>query len=162
LSITPVDPDEWKFIPRQAGRSDMDIFLSSISALGLIAGFVAGLLGVGGGLLMVPVLTWAYAAAGLHARLQHPPCPGHLHGGHRADFPVQPARPPRPRRRGLAHGAPHGAGHSAGTLLGSLAAAWLSDAGLKIFFTVFLFYAATQMLLGFKPKPSRPCRAGRA
>jgi uncharacterized membrane protein YfcA len=46
----------------------MDSFLALYFGLGLVPAFVAGLLGVGGGLLMVPALSWAFAAAGLSRR----------------------------------------------------------------------------------------------
>lgn len=134
----------------------MDLFLAVYFVLGLVAGFVAGLLGVGGGLLMVPVLSWAYASQGFSPAFN-------IHLALGTSLAVIVLTSVSSLRAHHAHGAVDwptvrrmAPGILAGTLLGSLAAAWLSDAGLKIFFTVFLFYAATQMLLGFKPKPSRP------
>jgi uncharacterized membrane protein YfcA len=49
-----------------------------------------------------------------------------------------------------------------GTLLGALLAAQMSAWVLKLFFVAFLFYAAIQMWLDFKPAPHRglPGRAG--
>jgi uncharacterized membrane protein YfcA len=53
-----------------------------------------------------------------------------------------------------------------GIVCGTLAGAWLASLiparPLKIFFVAFLFYAALQMALNFKPKPSRelPGRLG--
>lgn len=133
----------------------MDPFLFVYLALGLVAGFVAGLLGVGGGLIMVPVLTWAYATQGFA-----PAYNIHLALGTSLAVIVMTSLSSLRAHHG--HGAVDWAtvrrmvpGILAGTLAGSLAAAWLPDAGLKAFFTIFLFYAATQMLLGFKPKPSR-------
>ena len=133
----------------------MELYLAVYLALGLFSGFVAGLLGVGGGLLMVPVLTWTYASQGFA-----PSYNIHLALGTSLGVIVLTAV--SSLRAHHAHGAvlwpavrrivP---GIVAGTLVGSLVAARLSDTGLKIFFTVFLFYAATQMLLGFKPRPSR-------
>jgi uncharacterized membrane protein YfcA len=43
----------------------------------------------------------------------------------------------------------------AGTLGGTVVAAQLSTAFLKVFFVVFLYYVATQMVMNIKPKPSR-------
>ncbi len=133
----------------------MEPFLAVYLALGLFSGFVAGLLGVGGGLLMVPVLAWAYAAQGFTPAYN-------IHLALGTSLGVIVLTSISSLRAHHAHGAvvwmavrrivP---GILAGTLLGSLAAVWIPDTGLKIFFTVFLFYAATQMLLGFKPKPSR-------
>jgi uncharacterized membrane protein YfcA len=42
-----------------------------------------------------------------------------------------------------------------GTLAGTVLATWLSTQFLKGFFVAFIYYVATQMLLGFKPKPHR-------
>jgi uncharacterized membrane protein YfcA len=124
-------------------------------ALGLLTGFVAGLLGVGGGLLMVPVLTWAFLQQGFT-----PAYNIHLALGTSMATIVLTAIASLKAHHG--HGAVDWGvvkritpGIVLGTLLGALVAAYLSDHGLKLFFTVFLFYAATQMLLGFKPKASR-------
>ncbi len=132
--------------------------------VGLLTGFVAGLLGVGGGLLLVPVLTWAFLQQGfapdynIHLALgtslativltslaslrAH-----HSHGA--VDWSMV---------KGLAPGI------VIGTLAGALVTPHLSDFGLKLFFTLFLFYAATQMLFGFKPRATRglPGRTGMA
>ena len=123
--------------------------------LGLLTGFVAGLLGVGGGLLMVPVLTWAFLQQGFT-----PTYNIHLALGTSLATIVLTALSSLKAHHG--HGAVDWGvvkritpGIILGTLAGALVAAHLSDRGLKLFFTLFLFYAATQMLLGFKPKPTR-------
>jgi hypothetical protein len=60
LSITPVTPAEWQAV---LARLEPDLALldptlvAELLALGLVVGFLAGLLGVGGGMMMVPVLT---------------------------------------------------------------------------------------------------------
>jgi uncharacterized membrane protein YfcA len=124
-------------------------------ALGLVAGFLAGLLGVGGGLIMVPVLTWAFARQGFAAAYDI-----HLALGTSLGVIVLTAI--SSVRAHHAHGAVEWRvvrtitpGIMLGTLLGALIAARFSDFGLKLFFTLFLFFAATQMLFGFKPKPGR-------
>lgn len=124
-------------------------------ALGLVTGFVAGLLGVGGGLILVPVLTWAFLEQGFT-----PAYNIHLALGTSLATIVLTAISSLRAHHG--HGAVDWAvvrrlavGIVFGTLAGALIAARLSDFGLKLFFTVFLFYAATQMLFGLKPRASR-------
>lgn len=142
----------------------MDIYLPLYLALGLVSGFIAGLLGVGGGLIMVPVLSWAF-----------------LHQGYTPEYNIHLALAtslaaivPTALSSLRAHHA-HGAvnwgvvrglspGIVAGTLAGALAAAWLPDFGLRLFFTLFLLVAATQMLFGLRPQPTQrlPGRSGMA
>jgi uncharacterized membrane protein YfcA len=124
-------------------------------ALGLVTGVIAGLLGVGGGLVMVPVLTWAYAQQGFAADYNI-----HLALGTSLAVIVPTAL--SSLRAHHAHGAVDWTlvrritpGILLGTLVGGGIAVLLPDRGLKLFFILFLLYAATQMLLGFKPKPSR-------
>lgn len=133
----------------------MDFFLVFYWALGLATGFVAGLLGVGGGLLMVPALVWAFAEQGFSPLYN-------IHLALATSLAVIVPTALSSLRTHHAHGAVDwdavrriAPGILLGTLVGSLVAAKLSDGGLKIFFTLFLFYAATQMLLGFKPPASR-------
>lgn len=124
-------------------------------ALGLITGVIAGLLGVGGGLVMVPMLTWAYAQQGFTANFNI-----HLALGTSLAVIVPTAL--SSMRAHHAHGAVDWMlvgritpGILLGTLLGGGMAVLLPDRNLKLFFIAFLLYAATQMLLGFRPKPQR-------
>lgn len=123
--------------------------------LGLVTGFVAGLLGVGGGLIIVPVLTWLFALQGFTATYNI-----HLALGTSLGVIVLTAISSLRAHHG--HGAVRwdivrriSPGIVLGTLAGAIAAAWLTDRDLRLFFTVFLFYAATQMLVGFRPPASR-------
>lgn len=45
--------------------------LLGLMAIGAVAGFLAGLLGVGGGLIIVPALVWMLEASGMHDHVQH-------------------------------------------------------------------------------------------
>lgn len=130
-------------------------FLLIYLAIGLIAGFVAGLLGVGGGLVLVPVLTWVYVHAGF-------PAAYNIHLALGTSLATIVFTSLSSLRAHHHHGAVRWAvvrritpGIVLGTLAGSLAAAWLPDQGLRLFFTVFLFYAATQIFFGFRPAAHR-------
>lgn len=130
-------------------------FIAAYLVLGLVAGVMAGLLGVGGGLIMVPFLTWAFIEQGF------PPA-YNIHMALGTSLAVIVFTSISSLRAHHGHGAVRwdavrriAPGIVLGTLVGSMAAARLPDSGLKWFFTLFLLYAATQMLLGFKPKPHR-------
>lgn len=130
-------------------------FLLIYLAIGLIAGFVAGLLGVGGGLILVPVLSWAYAYQGF-------PAAYNIHMALGTSLGTILFTAVASLRAHHGHGAVRWEvvrritpGIVLGTLAGALAAARLPGTGLRIFFTLFLFYAATQMLLGSRPRAQR-------
>jgi uncharacterized protein len=130
-------------------------FLVAYLVLGLVSGFIAGLLGVGGGLVLVPALVWLYAAQGF-------PVEYNIHMALGTSLAVIVLTSIASLRAHHAHGAVRwlvvrriAPGIVLGTLVGALVAAWLPDRGLKWFFVVFLFYAATQMLFGFKANPRR-------
>jgi uncharacterized membrane protein YfcA len=131
-------------------------------ALGAVAGFFAGLLGVGGGAIMVPVLALMFAAQGFPAEhLMHLALgtsmaaivftsisslrAHHAHGA--VQWPIVRAIAP---------------GILLGTFLGAQLASVVPTRPLAIFFTVFMSYVAFQMLANIKPKPSRqlPGRLG--
>jgi uncharacterized membrane protein YfcA len=123
--------------------------------LGLFAGFVAGLLGVGGGLIIVPVLTFIFAA-------HHFPDSYIVHIALGTSLASIVFTSISSFRAHHAHGAVNWKiwrevtpGIITGTLLGSVLAADLSTAFLKVFFVVFLFYVGTQMMLDIKPKAAR-------
>ena len=130
-------------------------FLAAYLLLGLFSGVIAGLLGVGGGLVMVPFLTWAYLQQGF-------PAAYNIHLALGTSLAVIVLTSISSLRAHHSHGAVRWEavrritpGIVLGTLVGSFAAARLPDLGLKWFFTLFMIYAATQMLFGFKPKPHR-------
>ncbi len=124
-------------------------------ATGAFAGVLAGLLGVGGGLVIVPMLNFVFHVIGLPGDyIQHLALgtslasimftsvsslrAHHQHGA--VVWPIVKAITP---------------GILLGTFLGSKVAAHLSTQFLSAFFVVFLFYVAAQMLLNIKPKPHR-------
>ncbi len=130
--------------------------------MGLFVGFFAGLLGIGGGLILVTLMVYLFTVQGfpedriLHialgtsitsivftsisSLLAH-----HKHGAVRWDI-VRAAVP----------------GLIVGTLLGTLVADQLKSKYLAIFFVIFVYYSAMQMFVNAKPKPSRqlPGRLG--
>jgi uncharacterized membrane protein YfcA len=125
------------------------------AGVGALAGVLAGLLGVGGGLVIVPALTFALTA-------QQIPEQHILHlalGTSLATIIFTSVSSVRAHHK-------RGAviwrivwqvtpGIVLGTFLGSWVAAALSGRFLKGFFVLFLYYVATQMLLNIKPKPTR-------
>jgi uncharacterized membrane protein YfcA len=123
--------------------------------VGAIAGLLAGLLGVGGGLIIVPMLVFCFTrqdvpeATMMHLALGTSMASivftsvssfwaHHRRGAVRWEVV---------RRIVL--------GILAGTMAGTYVAARLPTGYLKGFFAVFLCYVATQMVLDRKPKPSR-------
>lgn len=133
----------------------MSAWLLGYLALGAVAGFFAGLLGVGGGAIMVPVLALMFAAQGFpEAHLMHLALGTSMcsivftslsslraHHGHGAVlWPIVWAIAP---------------GILIGTFAGAQLASALPTRPLAIFFTVFMSYVAFQMLANIKPKPAR-------
>lgn len=123
--------------------------------LGSFAGVLAGLLGVGGGLVIVPILTFIFTAQGLPPEhILHLALGTSLasimftsisslrahHGRGAVLWPVVRRITP---------------GIMVGTFFGSWVAAQLSTEFLKVLFVIFQYYVATQMLLNIKPKPHR-------
>lgn len=123
--------------------------------LGAVAGVLAGLLGIGGGLVIVPMLAYVLPAQGVDSShvmhlalgtslasiiftsissfLAH-----HKRGAVRWDVVVK---------------------ISVGIMIGTFCGAWVASslptAVLKGIFMIFLYYVSGQMLIDKKPKPSR-------
>ncbi len=133
----------------------LDLWLLAYVLLGVVTGFLAGLFGIGGGAVMVPVLTVMFAAQGfapdyiVHLALGTsmatiiPTSLASLHAHHNHGAVLWPAV------RGLAPGI------LLGTFATTFLAAILSPRPLAIFFCLFMSYVAAQMILNRKPSPSR-------
>ncbi len=123
--------------------------------LGALVGVFAGLLGVGGGGIMVPLLTAMFAAQGVGSdHLVHLALgtsmaaivltsisslrAHHAHGAVRWDI-VRAIAP----------------GVLLGTFAGTFIASRVPTRPLAIFFACFMAYVSLQMILNVKPKPSR-------
>ncbi|MBM5574469.1 sulfite exporter TauE/SafE family protein [Deefgea sp. CFH1-16] len=124
-------------------------------AVGVVAGFLAGLLGVGGGLVIVPALLWVFHWVGVAPEHQQ-----HLAIGTslatiiftgaasvRAHAQKGAVRWDIVRQISL--------GIVLGTFIGAQIAAWISAVHLKWLFIIFAYVIAAQMLLDLKPKPTR-------
>ena len=130
--------------------------------MGLFVGFFAGLLGIGGGLILVTLMVYLFTVQGFPAdRLLHLALgtsitsivftsisslrAHHKHGAVRWDI-LRAAVP----------------GLIVGTLLGTVVADQLQSKYLAIFFVIFVYCSAVQMFADVKPKPTRqlPGKAG--
>ncbi len=139
----------------------IDVVLAYL-ATGAVAGFFAGLLGVGGGVVVVPVLTIIFGAQGFPAREVLHLALGtsmatilftslsslrahHAHGA--VLWPVMRRLTP---------------GILLGTLFGAQLAARISSQALSIFFVAFMIMVAVQMIANLRPQPTRslPGRGG--
>lgn len=131
----------------------MSIILYAV--LGGFAGILAGLLGVGGGIVIVPMLVFAFSSQNFPPELIMLMALGTSHGSILFTS-VSSAR--SHWRRGAVDFrtvlliAP---GIILGTFAGTRLAVLIPKTGLQIFFVCFLTYVALQMLLGRKPKASR-------
>ncbi|MBI5109197.1 MAG: sulfite exporter TauE/SafE family protein [Rhodocyclales bacterium] len=133
----------------------MTLWWLAYPLLGVFAGFVAGLFGVGGGLTIVPLLFMLFAA-------QNFPVEHAMHlalGSSMATIVLTSIASTRAHH---AHGAVRwdivrsfAPGLVLGTLGGSFIAAWIPTRPLAMVFTAIVYYAAIQMMLDFKPKPHR-------
>ncbi len=143
------------------------MLVMELLALGLCTGFLAGLLGIGGGMLMVPFLTLIFSHRGITPGLAVKMAIAtsmstilftsiasvrahHARGAVRWDLV-----------RRLAPGIVIG-----GLVSGAGVFAVLKGAVLALLFAVFVVFSATQMLINRKPRPSRqmpgPLGAGAA
>jgi uncharacterized protein len=134
----------------------LDPFLiAQLAALGLCTGFLAGLLGLGGGMLMVPFVTFILTSQGY-------PEPYTVKMAVATSLAticftsLSSVRAHQSRGAVLWHVvrvlAP---GIVLGSLIGSRAAVALPSKVLSILFAIFVAFSATQMFLNRKPKPSR-------
>lgn len=131
------------------------IYWCSYLALGGLSGILAGLLGVGGGIVIVPALTVLFTA-------QEMPAPFVFHLALGTSLACILFTSVASLRAHHGRGAVNWQvvrrvtpGILAGTLLGSWVAAQLSTPLLKGLFVVFLSYVALQMLLDVRPAPAR-------
>lgn len=123
--------------------------------VGAVAGVLAGLLGIGGGLVIVPMLVFCFLKQGIpDAVIMHLAL-----GTSLASIMFTAVSSFRAHhKRGAVHW--HVVrkiviGIFVGTFIGSWIAAQLSTRFLKVFFVIFLYYVAVQMLAGKKPAPTR-------
>ncbi len=132
------------------------LLVAELLLLGTVTGFLAGLLGVGGGMMMVPFMTWILSARGVEPGLAVKMAIAtsmatilftslssvrahHARGAVRWDL-----------LRSLAPGIVGG-----GLLSGAGLFAVLKGQGLALFFAGFIGFSALQMMLDRKPRPTR-------
>ena len=121
---------------------------------GAIAGFLSGLIGIGGGLVVVPLLNMIFRLQGDIApeMVMHVAVATSLSS---ILFTAVSSTRAHARRKSVLWGYVRGLAPS--IVLGTLCAAWLasrmSTHGLRVFFVVFLVCIATQMLLDLYPRP---------
>ncbi len=125
-------------------------------AIGCVVGFAAGFLGIGGGVIMVPLLVFAFKAQQFpQSHLLHLALGTSMatimftsvssvrahHGYGAVDWPVALAISP---------------GIMAGAFAAALLAGLIPTRPLGVMFTALVFYAATQMFFDLRPKTTRP------
>jgi len=132
------------------------LFILVLALLGMVAGFAAGLLGIGGGMLLVPFLTLLFTWQGLETSLV-------VHAAIATSMAsilftsVSSVRAHQSKKNvrwdlvwALTPGIVIGGLLSGGAIFAMLKTGWLA-----LVFAIFVGYSAVQMILNKKPKPSR-------
>ena len=131
------------------------LLILELAVLGLATGFLAGLLGIGGGMLMVPFLSIILASKGFPAELVVKMAVATS----LATICFTSLSSVRAHHKRGAVLWPVAMTLSPGILIGSLLGAQLAVAlpgkVLSVLFAVFVSFSATQMFLNRKPKPTR-------
>ncbi|HEY4541841.1 MAG TPA: sulfite exporter TauE/SafE family protein [Noviherbaspirillum sp.] len=127
----------------------------ALLALGAATGFAAGLLGIGGGMLLVPFMTMLMSAQGFDSEyIVHMAIATSL-----ATSMFTPISSVRAHHKRGAVLWPVVKLFAPGILLGSWIGPWIGAqmeaSALALFFAVFVAFSATQMLLDRKPAPTR-------
>lgn len=129
--------------------------LIAFLALGAFTGFFAGLFGIGGGGIMMPMLTVIFLSLGYSEDLS-------IHMGLATSMAAIIPTAIASLRVHHNHGAVDWQavkmltpGILIGTMLSAYVATHLPAAPLAIFFSIFMAYVALQMVLNKKPKPAR-------
>jgi len=129
--------------------------LLTYCAVGGVAGILAGLLGIGGGLVIVPMLVYVFALNNIpHELTMHLALATSMASIIFTSISSFMAH----HRRGAVHWSVVKkivAGILTGTFLGSCFASAMSTNFLKVFFIIFLYFVAIQLLLNKKPKGAR-------
>jgi uncharacterized membrane protein YfcA len=123
--------------------------------IGALVGFAAGLLGIGGGVVMVPLLVFVLTASGINPDQV-------LHVALGTGLAAMVFTSASSMRAHHAHGAVDwkiARAMSPGMLVGSFGAALIAGLiptrPLAVMFTALVFYAATQILLDLRPSTTR-------
>lgn len=143
-------------IHRTCNRTRGMIWFAAYFGAGAIIGILAGMLGIGGGMTLVPVLAALFSA-------QHF-APDHIvHlalGTAMASIIFTSASSVREHFKlggvDLAIVKRMAPGMVAGSLLATVASGWIAQRHLALSFAVIVYAGATQMLLNKKPKAERP------
>ncbi len=131
----------------------VDLILFAIT--GSVAGTLAGLLGIGGGMIVVPCLVYIFTYIGMpEASMMHAASATSLSA---MIFTSSVSAYSHYKREAVLWPVVKKLlpGIVTGTILGMLLASLLSTAVLKIIFGIFLLFIAFRMFVSFKPKPSR-------
>jgi uncharacterized membrane protein YfcA len=122
--------------------------------LGGVAGFIAGLLGVGGGLIIVPIMIWLLGVLGIHDNVQHVAVGTSMAVMVFTNFSSVMAQNKKKAVRWdiVFRFAPW---MILGVMVGSVIAKFLPSHGLQIFFVVFVLTIAIQTIFDLKPKGAR-------
>src|SRR6185295_16690975 len=141
---------------RRAGRAPARLMeWLAYLGIGALVGFEAGLLGIGGGAVLVPLLVLVFRAHGMS--------PEHvLHLALGTALAAMMFTSVASMRAHHAHGAVDwkiaramAPGMLFGSFVAAIVAGWIPTRPLAVLFTAFVFYAATSILLDIKPATTR-------
>lgn len=123
--------------------------------IGAIAGTIGGLLGIGGGIVVVPALVWMFHVHGVpESSIMHLAVGTSL----ATIVPTSIASVRAHHKHGavqwalISHLAP---GFALGALIGAIAASYVTSGLLRLLFGAFLCLIAAQLILASSPKPKR-------